>query len=207
MKPKFTMILALMALAVQIGFAQQKTVSGTVTDENGLPLPGATVIKSGTSSGTTTDFDGKYQMRVNTGDVLEISHVGYATQSVTVGTSNSYNVGLQADSNLEEVVVVAYGTQKKESITGSVSVINADQIENATFSNPVKSLEGLVSGLRIIQASGQPGSDPIIRIRGFGSINADSSPLIVLDGVPYSGSLSSINPQDIESTTVLKGAS
>lgn len=201
------MILALMALAVQIGFAQQKTVSGTVTDENGLPLPGATVIRSGTSSGTTTDFDGKYQMRVNTGDVLEISYVGYATQSVTVGASNSYNVGLQADSNLEEVVVVAYGTQKKESITGSVSVINADQIENATFSNPVKSLEGLVSGLRIIQASGQPGSDPIIRIRGFGSINADSSPLIVLDGVPYSGSLSSINPQDIESTTVLKGAS
>ena len=86
MKPKFTMILALMALAVQIGFAQQKTVSGTVTDENGLPLPGATVIRSGTTSGTTTDFDGKYQMRVNTGDVLEISYVGYATQSVTVGT-------------------------------------------------------------------------------------------------------------------------
>ncbi|MDA9985144.1 SusC/RagA family TonB-linked outer membrane protein, partial [Flavobacteriaceae bacterium] len=109
-------------------------------------------------------------------------------------------------SELQEVVVTAYGTQKRESIAGAVSIINADQIENATYSNAAKSLEGLVSGLRVIQSSGQPGSDPIIRIRGFGSINADNSPLIVLDGVPYSGSLNSINPQDIESTSVLKDA-
>ena len=119
--------------------------------------------------------------------------VGLATQRVTVGTLDTIDVVIQdTTSILNEVVITAYGSQKRESISGSVSVIKSDQIENATFSNPAKSLEGLVSGLRIIQASGVPGDDPIIRIRGFGSINADSAPLIVLDGVPYSGSLSSI---------------
>ena len=101
MKPKFTMILMLLALGVQMVFAQQKTISGTVSDENGLPLPGATVIRAGTSSGTTTDFDGKYKLAANVGDVLEISYVGYATQSVTVITSNTYNVSMVFDNNLD----------------------------------------------------------------------------------------------------------
>jgi len=185
----------------------QQIVSGTVTDESGVPMPGATVVVQGTNNGTTTDFDGKYQIQASQGQTLVFSFVGYANQSVTVGSSATVDVQLQTDNELDEVVVVAYGTQSKASLTGSVSIVGAEQIENATFSNPVKSLEGLVSGLRIVQANGQPGSDPIIRIRGFGSINADNKPLIVLDGVPYSGSLSSINPQDIESTSVLKDAS
>ncbi|MFH4967052.1 SusC/RagA family TonB-linked outer membrane protein [Gaetbulibacter sp. M240] len=209
MKTKFSGILTLLlAFVVQLTFAQEKTVSGLVTDASGLPLPGATVLIKGTANGTSTDFDGNYAIIANTGDILVFSFVGYSTKEVAVGNSTTINVQMDEDtSSLDEVVVVAYGTQKRESLTGSVSVISGDQIENTTFSNPAQSLEGLVSGLRIIQADGNPGADPIIRIRGFGSINADSAPLIVLDGIPYSGSLSSINPQDIESTSVLKDAS
>ncbi|QTD37436.1 SusC/RagA family TonB-linked outer membrane protein [Polaribacter batillariae] len=208
MKTNFNGILTFfIALVVQITFAQQKTISGKVSDESG-PLPGVSILIKGTSSGTETNFDGKYSIKAKSGDILVFRYLGYKSIERTVSNSNTINVTLSEDSNvLEEVVVVAYGTQSRASLTGSVSVINSEQIENATFSNPVKSLEGLVSGLRVIQATGQPGADPIIRIRGFGSINADSAPLIVLDGVPYTGSLSSINPQDIESTTVLKDAS
>ena len=208
MKTKFNGILTLLlALVVQISFAQEKTVSGTVSDASGA-LPGVSVMIKGTKSGTETDFDGKYTIKVKTGEVLSFTYLGYTKVDKVVGTTDTINVLLQEDANvLDEVVVVAYGSQKRASITGSVKVIDAEQVENSTFSNPVKSLEGLVSGLRIIQADGQPGSDPIIRIRGFGSINASNSPLIVLDGIPYSGSLNSINPQDIESTTVLKDAS
>ena len=192
---------------LSVGLAQQKTITGTVSDQNGSLLPGATVIIDGTTRGVATDFDGKYSITASEGDVLVFSFVGFISQRITVGASDVINISIQDDSSeLQEVIVTAYGTQKRESIAGAVSVIKSDQIENATFSNAVKSLEGLVSGLRVIQSSGQPGSDPIIRIRGFGSINADNSPLIVLDGVPYSGNLNSINPQDIESTSVLKDA-
>ena len=130
MKPKFTMILMLLALGVQMVFAQQKTVSGTVSDENGLPLPGATVIRAGTSSGTTTDFDGKYQLAANVGDVLEISYVGYATQSVTVITSNTYNVSMVLDNNLDEVIVtgVAIGTSTKK-LGFSVGKVNKEELQ------------------------------------------------------------------------------
>ena len=185
----------------------QKTITGVVNDSSGVPLPGAAVVIDGTNDGVATDFDGKYSIEANVGDVLVFSFVGFLSQKVIVGDSDTIDIFIQQDADeLKEVVVTAYGTQKRESIAGAVSIIKADQIENSTFSNPVKSLEGLVSGLRVIQSSGQPGSDPIVRIRGFGSINADNSPLIVLDGVPYSGSLNSINPQDIESTSVLKDA-
>ena len=185
----------------------QKTITGVVNDSSGVPLPGAAVIIDGTGNGVATDFDGNYSIEAKKGDVLVFSYVGFEVRKITVGDLDTINVVLQEDAaELKEVVVTAYGTQKRESIAGAVSIIKADQIENSTFSNPVKSLECLVSGLRVIQSSGQPGSDPVIRIRGFGSINADNSPLIVLDGVPYSGSLNAINPQDIESTSVLKDA-
>lgn len=208
MKTKFNGVLTLLlVLFVQISFAQQKTISGTVSDESG-PLPGVSVLIKGTTKGTDTDFNGQYTIKANTGDVLVFMYLGYKKTEITIGASNKVDLTLEVDSNsLEEVVVVAYGSQSRASLTGSVSVIGAEQLENATFSNPVQGLEGLASGLRVIQSSGQPGADPIIRIRGFGSINASSAPLIVLDGVPYSGGLSSINPQDIASTTILKDAS
>ena len=208
MKTKFKgFFTLLLALLMQISFAQEKKVSGTVSDTSGT-LPGVSVAIKGTSNGTQTDFDGKYSINAKQGDILSFSYVGYKTIEKKVGNSTTININLEeGGTQLEEVVVVAYGSQSRASLTGSVSVIDAEQLQNATFSNPIQGLEGLASGLRIIQASGQPGSDPIIRIRGFGSINASSAPLIVLDGVPYSGSLSSINPQDIESTSVLKDAS
>lgn len=202
-------LLLLVTFSMLFAFAgwSQKTITGVVNDSSGIPLPGAAVVIDGSSDGVATDFDGKYSIEANEGDVLVFSFVGFLTQKITVGDSDTIDVFIQQDAaELKEVVVTAYGTQKRESIAGAVSIIKADQIESSTFSNPVKSLEGLVSGLRVIQSSGQPGSNPIIRIRGFGSINADNSPLIVLDGVPYSGSLNSINPQDIESTSVLKDA-
>ena len=119
MKTKFTMILSLfMALIVQLTFAQQKTVSGTVSDENGLPLIGATVVISGTSSGTTTDFDGNYKINANTGDVLNFSYVGYSDQNITVSASNTINATLQPDNTLDEVIVTALGIKKEEKSIG-----------------------------------------------------------------------------------------
>lgn len=203
----FTVCIFIMSL--QLINAQTKLISGTVkSSDDGMGMPGVSVVIKGTTSGTSTDIDGKYSIEVGSSDILVFSFVGMVAQEIPVGSQTVIDVTLETESiGMDEVVVVAYGSQSRNSVTGSVSVIKKEQIENATFSNPVKSLEGLVSGMRVIQADGQPGSDPIIRIRGFGSINADSEPLIVLDGVPYSGSLSSINPKDIESTSVLKDAS
>jgi TonB-linked SusC/RagA family outer membrane protein len=208
MKTKFKGILMLfLAFFVQITFAQEKTISGKVS-ESSRPLPGLSISIKGTSKGTETDFSGNYTIKAKTGDVLLFSYLGYKNVEKKIGSSNTISIILEEDADsLDKVVLVAYGSQSRASLTGSVSVIGAEQIENATYSNPIQGLEGLASGLRVIQSSGQPGADPIIRIRGFGSINADSAPLIVLDGVPYSGALSSINPQDIASTTILKDAS
>ena len=206
MKTKlFNSITLLFLVVFHVTFAQQ-TVTGTVTDADGIPLSGATVNVQGTNTATSADFDGNYSIAAENGDVLVISFVGYSDQIMNV-YSSVVNVSMQLQSALDEVVVVAYGTQSKASLTGSVSVIAAEQIENSTSSNAAKSLEGLVSGLRIVQSNAVPGSSPTIRIRGFGSINASNSPLIVVDGVPYSGSLNNINPKDIESTSVLKDAS
>jgi len=205
MKLKLIQTLTFAFLAVfQVSFAQQ-SVSGVVTDADGISLPGVTIVVEGTNRGTTSDFNGNYKINASQDDILVFSYVGYSDQSVSVDGAIQ-NISMQANV-LDEVVVVAYGSQSKASLTGSVSVVTAEQIENSTYSNPVKSLEGLVSGLRIVQSSAVPGSSPTVRIRGFGSINASSSPLIVVDGVPFSGSLNSINPQDIESTSVLKDAS
>ena len=208
MKTKFNGILTLLlALVVQFSFAQEKTISGTVSDNSG-PLPGVSVIIKGTSKGTQTDFDGKYQITANVGDVLQFTYVGMKMQSVTVGANNTINVVLQEDANvLEEVIVVAYGTAKKGDFTGSATQINSDDIELRPISNISTAIEGAAAGVSVSMASGQPGSSQDIRIRGFGSFSASSSPLYVVDGVPFNGSINSINPNDIESLTVLKDAS
>jgi hypothetical protein len=132
MKTKFTRILTLfMALIVHLTFAQQKTVSGTVSDENGLPLIGANVIISGTSSGTTTDFDGKYLLNASTGDVLNFSYVGYSDQNITVGASNTIDATLQLDNTLDEVVVTAQGIKRdKKALVYAVTTIKSEAIEN-----------------------------------------------------------------------------
>jgi TonB-dependent SusC/RagA subfamily outer membrane receptor len=221
MKTKFTMILTLfMALIVQITFAQQQTVSGTVSDENGLPLIGATVVISGTSSGTTTDFDGNYRINARQGEVLNFSYVGYQSQNITVGTSNTVNVSLQLDNSLEEVVVTGYTSQKRTDVTGAIAQVNAEEITSVITSTVDQALQGSVSGLAITSNSGTPGSTSQIRIRGISSITAGNEPLYVIDGVPidnsnvststatsFFSSLTGLDSNNIESMTILKDAS
>ncbi|WP_165454390.1 SusC/RagA family TonB-linked outer membrane protein [Hyunsoonleella pacifica] len=223
MKTKFSGILTLLlAFVVQLSFAQEKTISGTVSDESGLPLPGTTVLVKGTSNGTSTDFDGKYLIKANQGATLIFSFVGYANKEVSVGSSNTINVVMSEDASaLEEVVVVAYGTQTREAIVGAVDVIDAEIIENQQVTSPLRALQGTVAGVNIITAGGQPGQNPNIRIRGFGSFNdqlgnrnfdtggfaSSNAPLIILDGAPFSGNLNTISQDQIESMSVLKDAS
>ena len=208
MKTKLKGILTLLlALVVQISFAQEKTVSGTVSEASGA-LPGVSVVIKGTSTGTETDFDGKYSIKANTGAVLVFRYLGYTPVERTVGTSNTINVTLTVDENnvLDEVVIVAYGTQTKQSLTGSVGTVKTKDLELVRQSNVIQGITGKISGVQVINNSGQPGAAPTVRIRGIGSINASNAPLYVVNGVPFQGSINSINQSDIASFTVLKDA-
>ncbi|MDJ0644895.1 MAG: SusC/RagA family TonB-linked outer membrane protein [Flavobacteriaceae bacterium] len=202
-KKLFTLIVCLICTNVLL--AQTKTVTGIVTDGDG-PLPGVNVIIKGTSTGTQTDFDGKYSISATTGDVLIFSFVGMRTIERTVGASDVIDVVLQSDNVLDEVVVVAYGTSSKEALTGAVTQIKTEDIEKRPITNLSTAIEGASPGV-IATASGQPGSGQNIRIRGFGSFTATNAPLYVVDGIPINGNLSNINPNDIENITILKDAS
>ncbi|WP_334055666.1 SusC/RagA family TonB-linked outer membrane protein [Polaribacter sp. P097] len=207
MKTKFNGILTLLlAFVVQISFAQEKTISGTVSDESGS-LPGVSVIIKGSTKGTETDFDGKYSIQAKTGDVLVFRYLGYKASERTVGSSNVINVKLAEDANvLDEIVVVGYGTSTKQAFVGTAAVVKQEQLEVKNFSNVSQALTGEVAGVTVINSSGQPGTVGAIRIRGYGSVNGNRAPLYVVDGVPFSGSINSINPSDIASTTILKDA-
>lgn len=204
MKKKLTMFLALFFIG--IGFlAAQTQVRGTVVDEAGESVIGATVFIKGTTQGTITDVDGVFNISAPSDGTLVISFVGMQTEEVAV--SPNVHVVLKEDAQmLDEVIAVAYGTARRSSFTGAASTIRGDKIEKLQTSNLSKALEGTTSGLQTTSGSGQPGAAASIIIRGLGSISASQSPLIVLDGVPYEGSLNSISPQDIESYTVLKDA-
>ena len=209
MKLKLTWLLTLfMAFVMQFSFAQEKTVTGTVTTaSDGLPLPGATVVVKGTARGTQTDFDGKYAIQAQSGDVLVISYVAMDATEVTVGASNVYDVAL-TENALEEVVVVGYGTTTKKAFAGTVTQVDSENIENKNFANVTQSLAGEASGVQVINTTGQPGTVSTVRIRGFGSINGNRSPLYVVDGIPITATetLNAINPTDIKSTVILKDA-
>ena len=191
---------------MQFSFAQEKTVSGVVSDASG-PIPGANVVVKGTKNGVQTDFDGKFAIKAKVGDVLMVSFVGMQDASSKVGASNTINFKLQAGKSLDEVVVVAYGKQKAKSIVGSVVTIGKEVLEKQQATSVLTALQGSVAGVNIIAAGGQPGDNPTIRIRGIGSINASSEPLIILDGAPFSGNLNSISSDQIQSMSVLKDAS
>jgi TonB-linked SusC/RagA family outer membrane protein len=193
-------------LAVQVAVAQQ-TVSGSVTDESGTPLPGATVIVKGTSNGAATDFDGNYSISVGPNAVLEFSFIGYQTVEVTVGNQSNINVSLQPSNQLDEVVVTGFGEQSKKSFAGSAKVVGGENISQKSFTNVSQALAGEVAGVSVFNTSGQPGSVSTIRIRGFGSVNGSQAPLYIVDNAPFGGSLNDINPNDIKSVTVLKDAS
>lgn len=207
MKTKFNGILTLLlAFVVQISFAQQKTISGTVSDDSG-GLPGVSVLIKGTTSGSETDFDGKYTIKAKVGDVLVFSYLGYKTVEKTVGAANTINVKMvEGGEVLDEVIVVGYGTSTKKAFAGTASTVKADKLEVKNFSNVSQALIGEVAGVNVINSSGQPGTVGAIRIRGFGSVNGNRAPLYVVDGVQYTGSVNAINPADIASTTILKDA-
>lgn len=196
----------LLLLSVNAVSAQNKTLTGVVSDD-GLPLPGVSVTIKGSQEGTQTDLDGKYSLKVKQGDVLVFSFIGMKDVTYKVGAASIYNANLAADDTiLDEVIVVGYGTSTKESFTGSASQVSSKEISKKNVSNAVAALAGEAAGVRIINTSGQPGAEPTVRIRGFGSVNGNRSPLYVVDGVPYMGNVSSINPSDIGSMTVLKDA-
>jgi TonB-linked SusC/RagA family outer membrane protein len=206
MRSKFKWIFTLLlAFSMQFSFAQEKTVTGVVTDKLG-PLPGANVVVKGTTNGVQTDFDGKYSIKAKAGDVLQVSFTGYDAKSITVGAANSYNVVLSEGLELQEVVVVAYGTQKKEALTGSVAVIKSEEVAKITTGNVTQGLVGKVAGVQVSNGTGMPGDGATIRIRGIGSLSVATPPLYVVDGVPFYGNINSINNQDIESMSILKDA-
>ncbi len=207
MKTKFNVILTLLLVfVVQISFAQVKKVSGTVSDSKGLPLPGATVVVSGTNSGVSTDFDGNYSLNANTGDVLRFSFVGYTTQNVTVGTNNMINVALSEDNALDEVVVVAFGTKTRDELTSAVTVVTGEDLAKLSPTTSIDNmLQGIAPGVQVVAGNGKPGQTAFVRVRGVGSINASSAPLYIIDGV-IAPDLNSVNPVDVESVSILKDA-
>ncbi|UGS21699.1 SusC/RagA family TonB-linked outer membrane protein [Flavobacterium cyclinae] len=208
MRSKFKWIFTLLvAFTMQFSFAQEKTVTGVVSDELG-PIAGANVVVEGTTRGTTTDFDGNYTIKVKNGEVLVFSYTGKKNAKVTITAANSYNITLKDDVVQGiDVVVTAYGVQKKESITGSIAEVKAAEIENVASSNVIQGMVGKVAGVQVINNNGMPGDPPVVRFRGIGSINASSAPLYVVDGVPFNGDIASISNFDIESISFLKDAS
>ena len=205
MKCKFyNLCFFLVMLSSLLLYAQERTITGNVTDDSG-PLPGVSIMIKGTSVGTETDFDGNYVIQAKTGDVLVFSFVGMKTAEKKVGSADTINLVMQSDNLLEEVVVVAYGTSSKEALTGAVTQIKTEDIEKRSITNLSTAIEGASPGV-IATASGQPGAGQSIRIRGFGSFTATNAPLYVVDGIPINGNLSSINPNDIDNITILKDA-
>ncbi len=227
MKTKFSGILTLLlAFAVQLTFAQEKLISGTVSDESGLPIPGVNIVVKGTTNGTQTDFDGKYSINASAGDVLSFTYVGLKSQEVTVGASSTLNVTMQEDAAvLDEIVVTALGiSREKKSLGYATQEVQGDDVSTAKDANFVNSLSGKVAGLDIKKSSTIGGSTNVI-IRGYSSITGNNQALFVVDGIPlsnetfntgdqatggdgydYGNAASDINPDDIESINVLKGS-
>ncbi|KAB1155205.1 TonB-dependent receptor [Tenacibaculum aiptasiae] len=220
MRTKFNGILTLLlVLFVQISFAQEKTISGTVSDESG-PLPGVTVLKKGTTQGTETDFDGNYTIKAKVGDVLVFSFVGMKSAEKAVTNANTINVVMQNDNVLDEIVVVGYGKTTQRDLTTNISSVSAETVQSVTSANISGALQGAASGVQITQLSGAPGGEVRVRVRGASSINGSNNPLYVIDGIPmFSGetlsnsfggqrnsALSNLNPDDIESVEILKDA-
>jgi TonB-dependent starch-binding outer membrane protein SusC len=209
MKTNFKWIYALfLVMFIQFSFAQEKTVSGTVT-EGGQPLPGVAVVVKGTNNGTQTDFDGNYSIKANVGQTLVFSYIGLKTENITVGSSNTVNVAMSEDNTvLDGVVVEAYRTTAKSKSNIASTTITAKTIEGRPNASFIQSLQAQIPGLNISSGSGSPGSaNTTIILRGVGSINGNIEPLFIIDGVPANQvNFRSINPNDIESVSVLKDA-
>lgn len=199
----------MIVLASAAAFAQNITVRGMVKDANtGEGIPYASVQVKGTITGTATDGDGFYTIVAPMNASLVFSSIGYVTQEAAIDGRSVIDILMASDTeSLEETVVVAYGTAKKSSFTGSATAVKSESLNKRTVSNVSKAIEGLVAGVTSTAGSGQPGESASLHIRGYGSINASSTPLYVVDGIPYDGALSALNPNDIENLTILKDAS
>ena len=184
---------------------QTKQATGQVSDSQG-PLIGATVMEKGTNNGTVTDFNGNFSLSVKPGATLVVSYVGYVSQEIKAG--DNVRVNLKEDGHVvNEVVVIGYGTQRREAVTGSVANIGGEKLNQIAATNAAQALQGRVAGVLMTQTSSKPGAEMQIRIRGQRSLTASNDPLIVLDGIPFMGQLSDINPADIKSMDILKDAS
>ncbi len=210
MKSKFTWIFTLLlAFFIQLSFAQEKTITGVVTDPSGMPIPGVTVMVENQKPGVQTDFDGKYSITAAVGQKIVFSYVGMATQTVTVGASGTISVQMADDVKmLDDVVVEAYRTTTRATSNVAAATVTSKTIEGRPNASFVQTLQGQIPGLNISSGSGQPGSNnTTVILRGAASINGNIEPLFVIDGVPQnSDNFRSINPNDIESVTVLKDA-
>lgn len=208
MKLKTKLVLTI-ALLVNITLIAQDsyTLTGVVTDLNNQPVPAVNVIIQNTTTGTSTDFDGNYSINVSNGDVLQFSSLGYASQKISITSQTSLNIKLNEDSaQLDEVVVVGYGTRKKSHLTGAVAKVGGEEVAGIQAARVDDALAGKLPGVLIQNQSGEPGAAPKIQVRAASSLSGDSNPLIVVDGYPISGSIATVNPNDIESLEVLKDA-
>ncbi len=208
-KKLIVFMLLCMALSSVRTYAQVKTVTGVITDEVGLPLPGANVLEKGTQNGATTDFDGRYSIKAMPNSKLVISYIGYKTIEVAVGGQTTINASLAPDmQQLDDVVVVGYGTVRKKDLTGSVASVKMEKLIEAPVANFDQALAGRVAGVQVNSTSGEPGSGMEITIRGGNTVNGDNSPLYVLDGfIIENFNPGILNPSDIQSIDILKDAS
>jgi TonB-linked SusC/RagA family outer membrane protein len=204
----FILLVLFCLLNIQQVFSQNANVTGVISDASGEPLKGASVMIKGTSSGVVSDETGRYTIVVpDKGSVLIYSFIGYLTREIVYEGETTLNVTLDDESlGLDEVVVVAYGVARKSTFTGSVAVVKSDQIEKISAANVMESLQGMSPGVNITNNEGNPGSTTRIQIRGIGNMRSKSTPLYIVDGMPFDGSILSISPSDIESTTILKDA-
>lgn len=186
---------------------QKKNITGTVVDATGLPIIGANVMIKGTTNGTVTDVEGRFSLETSDDAILEVSYIGYTSYEAPVGNKSSFTITLKEDlKTLDEVVVVAYGTQNKRSVTGSMETVKLDDLSELPVGQFSQKMQGQVTGVQISQGSGRPGQGVNVRIRGAASISTTSTPLYVVDGFPIVGDINNINPNEIESMTVLKDA-
>lgn len=201
-------LIILMSFIPLLAMSQTVTIKGVIKDVSGEPVVGASITETGTSNGIIADLDGNFTLKVSPKATLTISFMGYRTQTVSVAGKTSLSIILEEDTQLlGEVVVVGYGVQRKEAVTGSVASIKNEAIREVPASDITQALQGRIAGVDMSQTSSKPGSSMQIRIRGTRSLNASNDPLIVLDGIPFAGSMSDINPNDIKSIDILKDAS
>lgn len=206
---KEVMLLLFLFFSVHfVALAQTLTVTGTVKDNKGEPLPGVNIVLEGTTQGTVTDIDGKYTIEAPSTGSLIYNFIGFTPVTVAINGRRVVDVNLQpSDISLEEIVVVGYGTQRREAVTGSVASVRGEIMREVPAANITQALQGRISGVDFSQTSSKPGAEMQIRIRGTRSLNASNDPLIVLDGIPFPGSIGDINPNDIRSIDILKDAS